>query len=270
MSFNDFFNQYNGQKNVGNTPQNIGQCVGLIEVYIRGLGLDQVWGNADDLYANAPDASFVKIPNTPTGIPQQGDVIVWSSEFNGGVGHTGIATGKGDLNTFDCFEQNDPIGSNCHVKNYNYSYVTGWLRPKVSLEPTIQIPSATFETLVTKSSAYDKFTAAGFNSIDDVNKKVSDLQNKLSDCQNSTQPPTVPPTPPIVTNPPTVPPVSTTDPTVPNTPQPTTIPPVESNLPTSDTPKPPSTTPSIPSIKDSVLFRVWKWLITELEKLIKH
>lgn len=184
MTYQELYNQYNGQKGVGNTPQNLGQCVGLVEVFIRGNGLDQVWGDAKDLYANAPEDSFLKIPNTPTAIPQQGDIIIWSGDYNGGAGHTGIATGKGDVNTFDCFEQNDPLGSACHVKTYNYAYVTGWLRFKVQPASTVAVPSDTFTQLVDKSTKYDGFNNAGYTTVDDVNKKVQDLKNQLTDCQN--------------------------------------------------------------------------------------
>ena len=132
MTFKDFLSQYNGQSNVGNTTINKGQCVGLVAVWIDALGLPHVWGNACDLFANADEQFFDKILNTPDAIPQAGDIIVWSAKFNGTVGHTGIATGTGDTKSFEAFVQNDPLGSNCHIKAYNNNYfaVTGWLRPK--------------------------------------------------------------------------------------------------------------------------------------------
>lgn len=130
INFTDFFNRYNGQQNIGDTTENKGQCVGLVAVWIDELNLPHIWGNACDLFANADEQFFEKILNTPDGVPSAGDIIVWSAKFNGTVGHTGIATGTGDLNTFECFEQNDPTGSNCHLKVYNYLSVIGWLRPK--------------------------------------------------------------------------------------------------------------------------------------------
>lgn len=137
MSYQDFFNLYNGKSGVGNTPENKGQCVGLVSLWMDTFGIPHVWGHAKDLYNNAPEEHFVKIPNTPEAIPQEGDIMVWSGGYNGTYGHTGIAHGKADINKFDCFEQNDPLGSNCHIKNYNYSYVIGWLRPKAQQEPMI-------------------------------------------------------------------------------------------------------------------------------------
>jgi hypothetical protein len=134
MTFTDFLTKYNGQSKVGNTTENKGQCVGLSAVWIEALGLPHVWGDACDMFVNADEQFFTKILNTPDAIPQAGDIIIWSKAYNGTAGHTGIATGTADLKTFECFEQNDPTGSNCHLKTYkNYNYITGWLRPK-SLE----------------------------------------------------------------------------------------------------------------------------------------
>ena len=153
MNFSEFLNKYNGQQNVGNTTENKGQCVGLVAVWIDALSLPHVWGNAADLFANADEKFFDKILNTPEAIPQAGDIIVWSAKFNGTVGHTGIATGTADMNTLECFEQNDPLKSNCHLKVYKYSYVTGWLRPKtvsVGVDPIILQQSDSFIAICTK------------------------------------------------------------------------------------------------------------------------
>src|SRR3990167_3240452 len=129
MTFQSFLTTYNGQKNVGNTTENKGECVGLSSVWIEELGLPHVWGHAMDLFKNADEKFFEKILNTPDAIPQAGDIVIWGKAFNGTFGHTGIATGTGDLITFECFEQNDPLGSSCHLKKYKYDFVTGWLRP---------------------------------------------------------------------------------------------------------------------------------------------
>lgn len=192
MSFDEFQKQFSNQPNVGNTPENRGQCVGLVEVWIDTLGGPHDWGNATDLYNNADPNFFAKIPNTPTAIPQQGDIIVWDGKFNGGLGHTGIATGKADINSFDCFEQNDPINSKPHVKNYNYAYITGWLRPKNPSIDTVSVFKQDFENLVTKSTNWD-VVAAQFklDSLDKqggkiVSDQVENLQKDLETCRTST------------------------------------------------------------------------------------
>lgn len=135
MNLQDFITKYTNQSGVGDTPENTGQCVGLIEVYTDSLGLSHTWGNADQLMANADPKVFDIIQNTPTGVPQPGDIVCWSGDFNAGVGHTGIFV-SGDANLFECFEQNDPIGSTPHIRQYNYSFVQGWLHPHAPTDTT--------------------------------------------------------------------------------------------------------------------------------------
>lgn len=187
MTFDEFLAQYNGKTNVGNTTANKGQCVGLASVWIDILGGPHVWGDAKDMYANADPNFFEKIPNTPTGVPQKGDIVIWNGTFNRGPGHVAVATGKGDTKSFEVFEQNNPLGSNCHLRTYsNYNYVTGWLRPRHAVvEDTLPVKKSDFESLVLKSSEYDKFVAGGYSHLEDVQKTVQEkektIQNLTSD-----------------------------------------------------------------------------------------
>ena len=173
MDFQSFLNKYNGAQNVGNTSENKGQCVGLVMVWLKDtLKLPHVWGHAKDLLANADPNSYEVIYNSPLGVPQKGDVVVWKQSFNGTFGHTAIATGSGNIFNFEVFEQNNPLGSNCHLAKYNYNHVAGWLRPRKQPEPQICIDAKKFEELVSKSSKYDEFAKLGL-SIDEV-KKLKD------------------------------------------------------------------------------------------------
>ena len=136
MTFQEFLNKYNGQMKVGNTPENTGECVGLVAVWIDNLELPHVWGHARDLINNCDKTKFEVEYNTPTGVPKKGDIIVWSSAMGGGYGHTAISTGSGDIVKFEVFEQNNPTGSNCHLRTYpNYNNVIGWFRPKAVVAP---------------------------------------------------------------------------------------------------------------------------------------
>jgi surface antigen len=136
ITFQEFLNKYNGQTKVGNTPENTGECVGLVAVWIDNLGLPHVWGHARDLINNCDKSAYEVEYNTPTGVPKKGDIIVWSSAMGGGYGHTAISTGTGNVNTFEVFEQNNPTGSNCHLRTYpNYNNVIGWFRPKAVVPP---------------------------------------------------------------------------------------------------------------------------------------
>ena len=55
-----FIAQYTGIANVGDTPQNKGQCVGLIEVWLDLFNLNHIWGNAADLLSNADPSVLLR------------------------------------------------------------------------------------------------------------------------------------------------------------------------------------------------------------------
>ena len=150
MTIQEFFDKYNNQPNVGNTPQNRGECVGLVSLWMDNFNIPHVYGHAKDLYVNAPDDYFAKIANTPDAIVQEGDMVVWGAGYNGTFGHTGIAKGKATVDKFDCFEQNDPLGSKPHIKTYNYAYVIGWLRFKsvIIAQPIAQEPTQPIRQII--------------------------------------------------------------------------------------------------------------------------
>lgn len=130
ITLQEFIDKWNGKgadwdKSYGN------QCVDLYRFYVNEvLGFAQtppVPGAKDIWTSDTPN--FEKIANTPTGIPEPGDVMIWGSKY-GPYGHVAIVT-KADLNTFTCFSQNDPSGALCGLKDYKtYTPVIGWLHPK--------------------------------------------------------------------------------------------------------------------------------------------
>lgn len=125
-----FVKHYQGQAGVGDTPENRGQCVGLVEQWIDANGLPHVWGNAEDLLRYAPLASYQVVNNLPTNYPAPGDIVVWGESWGGGYGHTGVCI-KAAVMELTVFQQNDPEGSTPHAKVYTYSGVLGWLHPLV-------------------------------------------------------------------------------------------------------------------------------------------
>jgi hypothetical protein len=134
----DFINKWINKGGVGNTPENKGQCVGLVCVWINELGLDHIWGNAKDLWKNYNPNQFDFVLNTPDAYPIAGDIIVWNENMGGGYGHTAIATGVNQTegkstDWFEAFSQNDPLGSPCILKKYSYNNVIGFIRPKKEL-----------------------------------------------------------------------------------------------------------------------------------------
>ena len=137
LNLQDFISKYNGQENVGNTPDNKGECTGLVQVWLQEQGLEHVWGHAKDLLVNASPDVYEVIKNTPDAVPEAGDCIVWTAGFNNTYGHTAIVV-KGNVKTFEVFEQNNPLGSPCRLHTYpDYAYVDGWFRKRVIIaKPT--------------------------------------------------------------------------------------------------------------------------------------
>ena len=126
------------------------ECFDLIVEFTNRLGIPHVSGNpspfpfrdAKQIYSdfNAQQALwFDRVENTPTAIPIKGDILVWNGSYNGwlgrGVGHTALATGEADTNTFVAFSQNDPLGTYAHLVRYSYKHVSGWVRPKAINSP---------------------------------------------------------------------------------------------------------------------------------------
>jgi hypothetical protein len=86
----------------------------------------QVWTEFGSIQANQ---YYDKIPNTPDGVPQEGDIVIWDTSV-GTVGHIAAATGEGNTSNFTSFDQNWPGGSACHRQSHDYHGVVGWLRLK--------------------------------------------------------------------------------------------------------------------------------------------
>lgn len=133
MTIQEFFRVYEGlwiESTSIADPGTRDQCTDLWRVYnLRVVGGPNVTGNAVDYWGNYPADFYDKIPNTPTGVPQLGDVIIWGTNY-GPYGHIAVCTDIADTKGFTSFDQNDPLKSPCHYQPHNYTGVLGWLRPK--------------------------------------------------------------------------------------------------------------------------------------------
>ena len=156
MYLEDFLKKYNGKK-IDYDGYYSAQCVDLFRQFNKEvLGIAQPRGvnGAKDFWNNySNDANlynnFDKIANTPSFVPQFGDVAIWG---NGSYGHIAICTGKGDVNKFESFDQNYPTGSACHYVTHNYSGFLGVLRPKA--QNKLKAPVVTeFKVRVDKAEA---------------------------------------------------------------------------------------------------------------------
>lgn len=187
LTLEQFIAKYNGQKGVGNTPQNKGQCVGLVSIWWDEFGTPHIWGDAKDLPENIDKNFYEYILNTPTGIPARGDVIVWGAGFLGSaIGHTAIATGGAgtDVNKFEVFEQNMPIGGACRLHLYpNYNSVRGWLRFKPQ-EPMATITQKELDKIIAdRNKNWNLYQAELLTNRDILSKNVQ-LQGKLDASNN--------------------------------------------------------------------------------------
>lgn len=112
------------------------QCVDLCKMYFHYvLGLKtQAIGNAEAYWRRYDELpylknNFIKIANTPTFIPQKGDVAVWDKR-HGKYGHIAICNGEGTTSYFYSYDQNWII-KKMHLVKHNYkSGFAGVLRPK--------------------------------------------------------------------------------------------------------------------------------------------
>lgn len=130
MTATEFVNKYNGQY-IPSRGGITGQCVSLVQKWAEenGVGGSPVFPvpAAKDM-VNARSDAFDWIANTPTNVPQPGDIIVWGTGV-GPYGHTALFI-NGDANSFNSFDQNWPGGSAAHVQHHNYNGVLGWLTMK--------------------------------------------------------------------------------------------------------------------------------------------
>jgi hypothetical protein len=141
MTLDNFVKTYLGKK-VDFDGYYGGQCVDLFRQYVKDvLDKPQPKGvqGAKDFWTNfSTDANlknnFTKIPNSPTAVPQKGDVMIWDSWTGNNFGHVAIFL-DGDVNSFTSLDQNFPTLSKVTKTKHNYTVpkVLGWLRPKVDV-----------------------------------------------------------------------------------------------------------------------------------------
>lgn len=154
------------ESNKGSDITTYNQCVDAWRVYNRQvIKAPDIFGNPPDLWEKYQSDYYDKIPNTPTGVPQLGDVIIWGTKY-GKYGHIAICTEIANTKTFTSFDQNDPIGEPCHFQPHTYAGVLGWLRPKNQL--VLQPPEEV-------SNAQDK--------ISDLEIKVKSLNEQVAKTQ---------------------------------------------------------------------------------------
>jgi hypothetical protein len=161
-----------------------GQCVDVIKQFFADvIGVEpKARGNAVDYWDHCPELD--KIPNSPTAVPEKGDVIIWGTGI-GQYGHIALAKGVGDTNKFDSFDQNYPIGSPCHFQNHTYKAVLGWLRARNINDPepvvTPEPPKPNIDTRDVKIAELQNQLLDSTKLVDELNKKLETAQKTDDD-----------------------------------------------------------------------------------------
>mgnify|MGYP001583102486 CR=1 FL=1 len=134
MTFQQFLDKYNG-KAVDFDGYYGAQCMDLMHQYVYDvLELTDARilaaPTAKDVYQGNPFGLeyFQKINNTPTGVPQEGDIVFFGTGI-GPAGHVCIFIEE-DEKRFRSFDVNWPVGSPAHIQEHTYGYCLGWLRIK--------------------------------------------------------------------------------------------------------------------------------------------
>ena len=177
------------------------QCVDLTNQYTKEvLGLTPVIGtNAADVPEKALKTEFTFIPNTSTGVPQEGDIVVWNNKVGGGYGHIAIFI-SGDANKFKSFDQNFSIVQRVTEETHTYANVRGWLRPvKVNtpvkeLLPSNQLPLSFRKTKefgqakeiwgVKDTDAFDTTLEKGLKVTRDLQVALAEKEKKIVDLKS--------------------------------------------------------------------------------------
>ena len=169
-----------------------GQCVDLYRMYCQEVldcpqspkvkGAKNIW----DTYLKD---CFVRISNTPDGVPENGDIMIWGM---GEYGHVAIFE-NGDTKTFNSFDQNFPVGSKCHTQSHNYKDVLGWLRyTKPVNQDTSTLPDMgelnnivkfIQENNITEGQLREGFAYVKDQTVPKLEKKVKDLEKLQSDLE---------------------------------------------------------------------------------------
>lgn len=138
MNLKQFIAKWNGKKCDWDGYYG-GQCVDLFRQYCKEVlkvpqpkpvkGAADFWEKFDqDLNLKK---SFVRIPNTLTFVPKQGDVMIWKRSAGQGYGHVAIVD-SANVWSFISFDQNWRKISVSELTWHNYLYpgVYGVLRKK--------------------------------------------------------------------------------------------------------------------------------------------
>lgn len=112
-----------------------GQCVDMVRQYMlevlriprSKLFVAVPGSNAEDFFKNASTTYFKKVRNSPSLIPEDG----WIAVFSHGVfGHVAVTRTKCTNHLIRSFDQNWSIPRRCSFEGHGYGEIIGFLVPK--------------------------------------------------------------------------------------------------------------------------------------------
>jgi len=142
MNLDDFIKKYLGKK-IDYDLSYGGQCVDLFRQYVKevlGFPQSNPVGGAADIWHTASEKYYNFIKNTPNGVPEKGDIVIWNRNAGKGFGHVAIFL-EGNVGKFTSLDQNWPTLNKVTKTSHYYKNVIGWLHPKevpMSDDPDIQ------------------------------------------------------------------------------------------------------------------------------------
>jgi len=181
---NQFISNLNGQFiEVSYRPAPY-QCMDLVYLWVFALDIPKATiqhGSAYEVWTKASDLTreyFDLIPNKLETIPEEGDIVVWSSSY-GKYGHVAIII-SATQTRMKGFEQNNPLGTNAHIQDRTYKNVLGFLRPKNVL--TDNVPQW-LKTLLQERGLTIEDESKIREIFDRANEdKIRDLTDSLQSC----------------------------------------------------------------------------------------
>lgn len=110
------------------------QCMDLVMAYTLWLNNWRPYGNAKALATQPIPRGWRRIKNTPSFVPQAGDVAIWNRGSFARYGHTGLVK-SANARTFKSLDQNwfnanSVNGSPPRVVSHNYNGFYGVIRPE--------------------------------------------------------------------------------------------------------------------------------------------
>jgi len=163
------------------------QCQDVYRMYVKEvLGVPQspAVKGAKEVWTTYLPQYFDKVPNTPDGVPEQGDIIVWG---HGQFGHIAICD-NADKQFVTSFEQNwiELDGSGVtELRRHNYTNILGWLKFKggeleacLHLLHDVVIPEK--EGLQREYETFKKTAAEEIKKRDD---HIADLEQKVKSAE---------------------------------------------------------------------------------------